>query len=137
MPACLSLSLSLPLLGLPVGLAASAAINPITVDHNLNPSVTEFVLFFVSKFYFFQTVGCCAPIRVRTGPFRGSRGAPTSADVEQSTAYRFRTVARRRVATRQFHDPRAILHRPLPLSPRQHFRIPGKFIILLNNNKQL
>ena len=72
------------------------------------------------------TVGCCSSIGLRTRPFWGSRGIATPIDMEQSTTSRFRIVFGRRIATRQFNDPRTILYRPLPMPPRQHFRIPGK-----------
>ena len=83
------------------------------------------------------TVGCCAPVRLRAGPFRGSGGASTSADVEQSAAGRLGFEPHRRPSTWKFTHPWTILYRPLPVPPRQHFRISSKFLLLLKIDMQM
>lgn len=71
-------------------------------------------------------VGRGSPVGLRAGSLWGSGGVTTTADMEQPTASRFRPDPIGRPKARQFNDPRTILHRPLPLPTRQHFRIPGK-----------
>lgn len=108
----------------------------------------KFEFCFKFGFWFdYFLVGRGAPVGLRAGPLWGPRRVAAPIDVEFPTAGRFGTDAAGRPPTRQFIDPRTILHRPLPMPTRQHFRIPGTYTqttntknieitFFLNNSKQ-
>lgn len=86
----------------------------------MNSLIISLVVLFVCA------VGHRAPVRVRTGPLGGPRGAATPTALELvSTRRRSGHVAVGRSGARSNASARAQLHRALPLFTRQHVRLPA------------